>query len=100
MRVIYVKSIFIPFRAVCLAPLFILIRKEYKGHFGLLRHEVIHWKQCKRMGIVLFYTRYILQYILFGYDNMPMELEARQGEDHYGLWNYRQKHHSRYISKK
>jgi hypothetical protein len=95
MRVVYVDSIHIPFRAICLAPFVILVRKKYKGNFGLLRHELIHWKQYKRMGFILFYSRYILQYFLFGYDNMPMELEARQGENHYGLWNYRQKYHNK-----
>lgn len=94
-RVIYVNTMWIPFRGICIAPLFILIRKKYKGNFGLLRHEVIHWRQWQRAKL-LFYPRYLLQLILFGYDNMPLELEARQGESWYGMWNYRQKHNIKY----
>lgn len=91
MKVYYVNTIFLPFRGICLAPFCILIRKKYKGNFGLLRHEVIHWKQAERMYYILFYIRYLIQLLLFGYDNMPMELEARQGESVYGMWNYKQK---------
>ena len=91
MKVIHVKTIYLPFRGICLAPFCIIIRKNYKGNFGLLRHEVIHWKQAKKMGYLFFYLRYLIQLLICGYDNMPIELEARQGESHYGMWNYRTK---------
>lgn len=90
-RVIYTSTILLKWRGICLYPFCILIRNQYKGNFGLLRHEVIHWKQAKRMRAILFYLRYVIQFIIFGYDNMPMELEARQGESWYGMWNYRKK---------
>lgn len=81
-----------PFRAICLAPFAIIVKEKYRGKFGLLRHEVIHWKQSERMYYVGFYFRYLIQFIIFGYDNMPIELEARQGENHYGMWNYKTKY--------
>lgn len=91
-KVIYVNKLLIPHRGICLAPFCILIKKKYQGNFGLLRHEIIHYKQYKRMGFIMFYLRWILQLLLFGYNNMPMELEAKQGENWYGIWNYTQKH--------
>lgn len=43
----------------------------------LLKHELIHFEQAKRMLYVFFYLRYFFQLIFIGYKTMPLEIEAR-----------------------
>jgi hypothetical protein len=71
-------------------PFGIFIKKEFKGNNQILKHDLIHWKQYKRMGFIMFYFRYIIQLIIIGYDTMPMELEAREGDEN--KLNYREKY--------
>lgn len=67
----------------------IFIKEDYKEDETLLEHELIHWKQYKRMGSIVFLLRYLFQFITIGYDTMPLELEARQTDE--SLWNYRER---------
>lgn len=46
----------------------------------LLAHELIHVKQSEQMGLEKFLERYFIEIIKFGYDNAPLELEARAVE--------------------
>jgi hypothetical protein len=55
---------------------------------------LIHWKQYKRMGFLMYYIRYIIQLIFIGYDTMPMEMEARQKEKYEDIYKYREKYHN------
>lgn len=87
-RVFFVKRIPI-FRALMIPHVGILIKEEYKDDITLLEHEMVHWRQYKRMGSVIFMIRYLFQFIFIGYDAMPFELEARQTDE--CLWNYRQR---------
>lgn len=59
----------------------------------LLLHEGVHWKQYIRYGLILYYFRYFIQMIIFGYDNSPMELEARKHESYIRFYNYQTKKH-------
>lgn len=80
------------FRGLCLPPFGIFLSEKYKNNRGLFVHELIHWKQYKRMGLIMFYFRYLSQLFLVGYDIMPMEMEARQHESEKFRWNYRQQY--------
>lgn len=88
--VFYINSNLLPvFRAIMIPHIGIFIKKEYKNDTILLKHEIVHWNQYKRMGSLLFLLRYLYQFITIGYDTMPLELEARQYDD--SLWNYRKR---------
>jgi len=75
-------------------PFGIIIKKEFKGDNQILKHDLIHWKQYKRMGLFMYYFRYLMQLILIGYDTMPMEMEARQDDNESVKWNYRDNYHN------
>jgi hypothetical protein len=89
-RIFYVNDRVIPiFRAVMIPYIGVFIKKKYTNDLTLLEHEMIHWRQFKRMGAIVFLIRYIVQFVFIGYDAMPFELEARQSDESY--WNYRQR---------
>lgn len=94
-----VKWIPFGFRAMCIPPVGILIKKKYfqfsnsEEMAEILKHENIHWSQYKRMGFFMFYFRYFAQLLIIGYDTMPMEMEARQGLTDEQKWNYRSIYH-------
>ena len=56
---------------------------EYPVHIRnkLLVHEQVHVNQYQRYGFVCFICLYLWQWIRYGYDNMPLENEARKAED-------------------
>lgn len=93
-KIYYTNWIFPPFRGMTIPPFGIFILKKHKGNEKILEHDLIHWKQYKRMGLFLFYFRYFTQLIIIGYDTMPMEMEARQNEDYYTKWNYKDVYHN------
>lgn len=92
-KIFYVRFVIPPFRAMTIPPLGIFVKKNFKNDFQVLQHDLIHWNQYKRMGLILFYFRYLIQLLIIGYDTMPMEMEARQNEDEKTKWNYRSKYH-------
>lgn len=50
------------------------------GHFveSTIRHELVHWEQYNRYGVVGFYLLYLYYTIKYGYWENPMEIEAYQ----------------------
>ena len=76
-KIFYIEHSKINYDAQTLPPIGIFILKEYTQNKMLRDHELIHWKQYRRMGAILFYLKYITEYLLFGYDKHPMEIEAR-----------------------
>lgn len=78
------------YNAKVVPPFGIYINKSKSENSLLLQHEMVHWKQYKRTGALLFYLRYFTEYAIYGYDNMPMEIEARKevGESIYCIKNY------------
>lgn len=93
-KIYYVKYLLPPFRAMTIPPFGIFIKSKYKGNEQILKHDLIHWKQYKRMGLIMYYLRYFIQLIIIGYDTMPMELEARQNEKYEDIYKYREKYHN------
>ncbi len=79
---LYFRGIMIPFIGI-------IIRDKYIADNELHQHELIHWNQFQRMGLVMFLFRYLFQLIFIGYDTMPMEMEARQFIPTAEAWNYR-----------
>jgi hypothetical protein len=94
-KIFYVKWVLPPFRAMTIPPFGIFIKKEFEGDNQILQHDLIHWKQYKRMGLIMYYLRYFVQLIFIGYDTMPMEMEARQNDDKETHYNYRLKFHKK-----
>ena len=88
-KVYYTKYVLYPFRGMTIPPFGIFIKPEYRDDNSVLEHDMIHWQQYKRMGLIMYYLRYFLQLVIIGYDTMPMEMEARQKEG--TLYNYRDK---------
>jgi hypothetical protein len=94
-NVFYVKWVIPPFRAMTIPPFGIFIKECYKGDNQILIHDMIHWKQYERMGLFLYYFRYLFQIILIGYETMPMEMEARRFDSEEDKWNYTKKYHKK-----
>jgi hypothetical protein len=96
-RIWYVSLLVPPFRAMTVPPFGIFIRKQFRGDEQILRHDLVHWQQYERMGLVLYYFRYFTQLLFIGYDTMPMEIEARKrsGDDEDTIWNYRDHYHKK-----
>lgn len=65
-------------------PFGILIKRRWWDSVGytrrarLIRHELVHWEQYERIGLVGFWILYVYGRIRFGYKNHPMEVEARE----------------------
>lgn len=91
-RIYYVNKLLPPYRAMTIPPFGIFIKKEFKDNKKILNHDLIHWKQYKKMGLFMFYFRYLMQLLIIGYDQMPMEIEARYEEDEFAKLNYSEKY--------
>ncbi len=80
------------YNAITIPPFGIKIQNEDKNNQRLLDHELTHWQQYRKTGAILYYLRYGTEKLLFGYDKMPMEIEARKkaGENNYCSTNYTQ----------
>jgi hypothetical protein len=79
-KIYYVDNLPGKFRGMCIPPFGIFILKKHRGNKKILQHDLVHWKQYKKLGFLDFYLKYLIQYIFIGYENMPMEIEARQNE--------------------
>lgn len=66
------------FGAITLPPFGIYILPERINEPGLIAHETVHWEQYQRMGWWKFYTTYLRGMAQYGYDEHPMEREARE----------------------
>jgi hypothetical protein len=98
-KIYYVNWVLPPYRGMTIPPFGIFIKKTHKGNKRILNHDLVHWKQYLRLGLFLFYIRYFFQLIIFGYDKMPMEKEARFEESLYRRTHYTSVYH-RPIRKK
>lgn len=76
------------FNAVTIPPLGIFVRADQAGNKNLLDHEMVHWHQYQRMGLIPYYWKYAVGYLQHGYELHPMEQEARFNEDEYCRTHY------------
>jgi hypothetical protein len=84
----YVDTVPLNYNAITLPPFGILIDKKQANNKALLDHENIHWQQYQRMGLLPYYFKYAVDYLHYGYDHHPMEIEARQNESEAVRMNY------------
>ena len=66
------------FAGITLPPFGLYILKERMDDELLKRHEMLHWEQYQRMGVIKFCVTYLWYNIRYGYWNNPMEIEARK----------------------
>ncbi len=92
-RIYYVLWTVPPYRAMTIPPFGMFIMKDHKNNKKILNHEIVHWKQYQKMGLFRFYFQYFKEFIIFGYDKMPMELNARYEEDEYTRKHYSKTYH-------
>lgn len=76
------------YNARCIPPFGIIMNQKFKGNQKLMDHEMVHWSQFQRMGLARFYIQYAKELRAYGYDGMPMEIEARYHENDYCKANY------------
>ena len=76
------------YNARTIPPFGIWITEAQKNNQELIKHELIHWKQYQQKGLLKFYLDYKKQLDQYGYDNMPMEIEARANENDFCKTNY------------
>lgn len=69
------------FAGITLPPFGIFILSERINDQRLRLHEMAHWHQYQRMGLVGFYLKYFWNTLRHGYRNNPMEIEARKAEN-------------------
>ncbi len=62
--------------AITLYP-FILFRDKSAQKL-LMDHEMRHIRQIRKKGVVVFYVKYLYFNIRYGYENNPLEIEARK----------------------
>lgn len=92
MKIIY--NSLLPFPGYAAMMLFgaIFARREYRPlSVRCINHESIHRAQAKDCrGYLLYYLRYLGQWIGYGYRNMPFEREAYDNQNDYGYLQRRQ----------
>lgn len=78
------------YNAQTIPPFGIFITKEQSHNKKLIEHEMTHWKQYNKMGSLLFLLSYLIEKGVYGYDEMPLEIEARKkvGESVFCQKNY------------
>jgi len=67
-------------QGMTLAPFCILIHPDKINDVRVLRHELKHWEDAKRLWYVGFYVSYFFQWIFKGYDRISFEIEANKAE--------------------
>jgi hypothetical protein len=82
------KSLSGNYNAITIPPFGIFITEKEKDNQALLDHEMVHWRQYQQMGLIPFYLEYARQKKEYGYDKMPLEIEARHNESLYCQTNY------------
>jgi hypothetical protein len=86
----YVNSIAANFNARTIPPFGIFIKKSESKNLALLNHELKHWEQFKKLGLLGFYSKYVSEHIKKGYDLNELEIEARSNESQYCKTNFTQ----------
>ncbi len=86
----YVDFVPAGFNALTIPPVGIFIHSKHRGNAELLQHELIHWQQYQREGLLPFWFNYAGGHIIHGYDANPYEIEARANESDFCKRNYSQ----------
>lgn len=76
----YVVLTRLGYSAICTPWRTIIVLERYVGDKRLLRHEMAHAAQYERMGRWRFLLAYFWYALRHGYDQNPLEIEARHAE--------------------
>lgn len=87
---IFVKRLPFNYNSLTLPPFGVFVNVDQQANKNLLAHELVHWNQYQRMGLLGYYGQYFYEYVKDGYDHMPMEIEARANESDFCRINYTQ----------
>ena len=87
-KIFYCKTLTGNYNAKTIPPFGIYILESQKDNQLLLQHELIHWKQYQQLGLLRYYIQYQKELKQFGYDKMPLQLEARIYESQWVQQNY------------
>lgn len=87
-KIFYKKKLFNNYNGFNIPPFGIFIKESEKDNQALLDHELIHWKQFQREGLLGFLVGYSTHAICNGYDENPYEIEARTVENEYCKHHY------------
>lgn len=75
--VYYLKNLWKNYNAVTIPPFGIFIKESCRGNTMLLQHELVHWEQYQREGLLNFILGYHKENSQKGYDLNKYEIEAR-----------------------
>lgn len=64
-------------------PSLIFMKPSWRGHEGLLQHELVHTRQMAKEGVITFW----LKYLLSRRSRMAYEVEAYKTSLKYSPWN-------------
>jgi hypothetical protein len=87
-RVFIVDSIIGGHRGAFIPPFGTFITNQYINNSSVIVHENCHYEQYKQQGLISFILNYVIQFLRFGYEKMPMESECRIGESEFCKQNY------------
>ena len=87
-KIFYRKKLVNNYNGYIMPPFGVFIKESEKGNKALIEHELIHWKQFQREGLIPFLVNYSKEASQKGYDKNPYEKEARTAEDGYCKENY------------
>jgi hypothetical protein len=87
-KIFYRKTLIGGFNGFIIPPFGIFIKESERDNKLLLEHEMVHWKQYQREGLIGFPLNYAIEAIQKGYDKNKYEIEARFREDCYCQENY------------
>lgn len=87
-RIFYRKRLFNNYNGYVVPPFGVFIKESEKDNAALLEHELVHWKQFQREGLLPFLVNYSKEAANKGYDLNPYEIEARTVESDYCKENY------------
>lgn len=87
-NIYFKKNILGGLNARTVPPFGIFIKETQKDNQNLIDHELKHWEQYQREGLISFLINYNREAITKGYDKNKYEIEARFIEDDYCKLNY------------
>ena len=76
------------YNGFCLPFFGVVLNAKQAGNTLLIEHEMVHWHQFKRYGLLGFMARYLYHACTVGYDRNPLEVEARFREPDYVKYRY------------
>lgn len=81
-KIVYLPFLFAPWDAKgqVLFPEVIFLRRGSLPTPDNVAHELAHVHQIRRMGLLVYWFRYLFLLFRVGYENHPMEVEAREWE--------------------